>query len=422
MYLSTTLIIITLSFLVEAAPQSPSSGFAIPISKRMKVHDVNGFVDIVKLQRGVRHSITKYHHGFQAYQQNTGTHHPSAPKVKRSEDYSTGNETIVEPYWYGSISVGTPATTFTVNFDTGSSDMFLPSSTCDSSCNGHILYNSSESSTSYNLEAAPFFLQYGDGSAVRGTLYTDDVSIAGYTAKNQTLGGANSYADRFTYPGRLPDGLLGLGFPSLSGYGATPLFHTLVAQGVLPTNSFGLCPSELFIGGSNDQLHKGDFTYVPVTQEGYWQTNIDGIYLDGQQIASMTDAIIDSGTAMILGDNKTVTAFYNQIPGSYLIGDGYLQWYGNRMVLSSSQLIFSLPVPCSFDSEISFQFGSGSFTLQPRTFNFGTYSADPNACVGGIVANDDFAIGFWILGDVFLENVYTEFDVGNTRIGFATPA
>ncbi|KAH9028990.1 acid protease [Lactarius pseudohatsudake] len=403
MYLSTMLIIAALSFFVEAAPRSPRSGFAIPISKRMRLHDVNGFVDIAKLQRGVRHSITKYHHGFQAYQQNTGTRHPSAPLVKRSEKRSTGHETIVEPYWYGSISVGTPAKTFTVNFDTGSSDLFLPSSTCDSSCNGHILYDTSESSTAYDIEA-PFVLQYGDGAAVRGTVYADDVSIGGYTAKNQTFGGATSYADGFTYPGWLPDGLLGLGFPSLSGYGAIPLFHSLVAQGVLPTDSFGLCPSELYIGGTNDQLYKGNFTYVPVTQEGYWQTNIDGISLGGRKIAGTTNTIIDSGTAMILGDNKTVQAFYDQIPGSYLINGGYYS------------------VPCSFNSEISFQFGAGSFTLQPQTFNFGTYSNDSNACVGGIVANDELAIGFWILGDVFLENVYTEFDVGNKRIGFALPA
>ncbi|KAH8988005.1 acid protease [Lactarius hatsudake] len=349
------LIIVALSFFVEAAPQCT------------QLHDVNGFVDIAKLQRGVRYSITKYHHGFQAYQQNTGTRHLSAPLVKRFEKDSTGHETIVEPYWYGSI------------FRRHSRQDF-------------------HGSTSYHSEA-PFVLQYGDGSAVRGTLYTDDVSIGEYVAKNQTFGGATSYADGFTYPGWLPDGLLGLGFPSLSGYGAMPLFHSLVAQGILPTNSFGLCPSELYIGGTNDQLYKGDFTYVPVTQEGYWQTNIDGIYLGGQKIVGTTNTIIDSGTAMILGNSKTVQALYDQIPGSYPIGDGYYS------------------VPCSFDLEISFQFGASSFTLQPH---LGTRSDDPKVCVGGIVANDDFS--FWILGDVFLENVYTEFDVGNKRIGFALPA
>ena len=97
----------------------------------------------------------------------------------------------------------------------------------------------------------------------------------------------------------------------------------------------------MYIGGTNSQLYQGDFTYVPVTQEvrlcqeclrfsvnnhifqGYWQINIDGLYLSGQRIASAIDAIVDSGTSMILGDTTTVQAFYDQIPGSYLIGSGY---------------------------------------------------------------------------------------------------
>ena len=58
MYLSATLIIAALSFFVEATPPLPRAGFAIPISKRTQVRDANGLVDIARLDRGVRHSIT----------------------------------------------------------------------------------------------------------------------------------------------------------------------------------------------------------------------------------------------------------------------------------------------------------------------------------------------------------------------------
>ena len=59
-------------------------------------------------------------------------------------------------------------------------------------------------------------------------------------AKSQTFGAATSYSDGFKYPRALPDGIIGIGFPSLSTFNVTPPFHTLVAEHILPTNSFGL--------------------------------------------------------------------------------------------------------------------------------------------------------------------------------------
>ncbi len=145
-----------------------------------------------------RYLSRKFHRGFRAYQQNTGATHPSAPKVKREEDSSIGSEPLIDSNWYGSISVGNPAKTLTgelslltlnylertrqctVNFDSGTGDFFLPSSNCDSSCKGHILYDASESSTAHDLRT-PFDLGYADSSGVHGKLYTDDVTIGGYT-------------------------------------------------------------------------------------------------------------------------------------------------------------------------------------------------------------------------------------------------
>ena len=65
-----------------------------------------------------------------------------------------------------------------VDFDTGSSDLFLPGPSCGSTCSGHTIYDPSSSSTSKSLGKS-FSLAYGDGSTVSGTQYTDKVSIAG---------------------------------------------------------------------------------------------------------------------------------------------------------------------------------------------------------------------------------------------------
>ncbi|KAF8262385.1 acid protease [Lactarius quietus] len=408
MYLSATLVFAAVSYCVGATPIS-YSGAAIPLTKRMQVHDANGVVDVARLRRNALFNIVNIQQGFQAYEQNTGTCHPYAPKVKLPDKRSLGIEPLHshdDSYWYGSISVGTPAQTFTVDVVTGSSDLYLSSSACDKSCNEHDTYDASASGTAHNL-GRRFYLEYGP-SAVNGTLYTDDVTIAGYTAKQQTLGAAHHINGEFNGNRFLPDGLLGLAFPSLSSFGDSPsLLKTLVDQGTLPTNSFGLYLSkdysELYLSGTNNKLYKGDFTYVPVTHEGFWQTTITAWYIGDAKLSAPTaDMVIDSGTTMILGPRIAVQALYHKIPGSVPLNSG------------------SYSIPCSFNSSVSFQFGTTNFTVEPATFKLGTVSEGSSDCVAGIAVSDD--LEFWVFGDVFLQNVYTEFDFEKKRIGFATPA
>ena len=72
----------------------------------------------------------------------------------------------------------------TVDFDTGSSDLFVPSTSCGSSCSGHKSYDPSASSTSKDLKSG-FTLNFGveATSAVTGEQYTDVVTIAGLTVR-----------------------------------------------------------------------------------------------------------------------------------------------------------------------------------------------------------------------------------------------
>jgi hypothetical protein len=148
-------------------------------------------------------SITnrKFQDGFATYERNTGNPHPlsgSIPLSRRasaSEPLTSQNLNL----WYGSISVGTPPKSFSgmtflpdwlespydsrhdaVDFDTGSSDFFLFSSTCGANCSGHTFYDPSQSSSAQDLHK-PFLLAYGDGSTASGEQFTDVVSVAGLT-------------------------------------------------------------------------------------------------------------------------------------------------------------------------------------------------------------------------------------------------
>ena len=69
------------------------------------------------------------------------------------------------------LKVGTPPQTVYVQVDTGSSDLWVPSTVCDS-CSGKSQYDASSSSTS-KKQSGSFEIQYGDGSTVSGPVYTE---------------------------------------------------------------------------------------------------------------------------------------------------------------------------------------------------------------------------------------------------------
>lgn len=150
---------------------------------------------------------SKYRTGFDAYLANTGTEHPLAKGFHLIRPHSfefnntrraTGSDPLSDEsnglFWKGSITVGDPAQTFTVDFDTGSSDLFLPGPNCDSSCSGHTIYDPSTSSASSDQHKT-YTLRYGDGSSVTGEEYTDTMSIAGITVCVFRLYGRTNIVD-----------------------------------------------------------------------------------------------------------------------------------------------------------------------------------------------------------------------------------
>jgi cathepsin D len=250
-------------------------------------------------------SHSKILRGFKIYERNSGHRHPFVDSIKGflhnlgfkrglAQDPLTDEGSQL---WIGTISVGTPPVQYTVDFDTGSSDLFLPGNNCDSTCSGHTPYNPSDSSTSADL-GTPFSLSYGDGSTVSGEQFTDTVSIAGLVSTNQTLGASNQYSSGFNSSNFPADGLMGMGFQSISVYNAPPVFQNLVAEGQTDSPVFAMKlaanGSELSLGGLNSNLYTGDVTYVPISKQGYWQASFDSLNVGGQQAVGNTSCIVDS--------------------------------------------------------------------------------------------------------------------------------
>jgi cathepsin D len=78
------------------------------------------------------------------------------------------------------------------------------------------------------------------------------------------------YTEAFTIPVFPADGLLGLGFQSISALNARPVFQTLITENALDNSTFALklnasTDSECYIGGVNKTLYTGDFTWVSLT-------------------------------------------------------------------------------------------------------------------------------------------------------------
>lgn len=219
--------------------------------------------------------------------------------------------------YYGPVTIGTPGQNFMLVFDTGSSNLWVPSSKCSFtviSCDLHHKYDSSSSST-YQANGTQFAIQYGSG-AVSGFLSADNVQIGGLTVQKQTFAEVTGEPGVAFLFARF-DGLCGLAFDSISVDHVTPLWYNLLSQNLVPAPVFAFWLNravgatnggELVLGGVDPSHYTGDFTYVPLTNETYWEFNVDSFSLAGGSTycAGQCRAIADTGTSLIAGPSAII--------------------------------------------------------------------------------------------------------------------
>jgi len=318
--------------------------------------------------------------------------------------------------YFGEITIGTPAQTFSVVFDTGSSNLWVPSKKCSwlsLACYTHRKYDSTKSST-YRADGRPFEIQYGSGS-MKGFISTDTTCVADLCVK------AQKFAEATNEPGiafvmAKFDGILGMAYPQISVANLTPVFNNMVNQSLVaqPVFAFWLnrnpdAPQggELTLGGMDPKHYIEPITWVSVNKKGYWQFSMDKI-VSGDSVlgcASGCQAIADTGTSLLIGPKDEVLKIQQKIGATPLI-------MGEYMVDCAK--IPTLP-------NITLVIGGKKYSLMGREYVLKVSSFGQTICLSGFMGMDmPPKIGpLWILGDVFIGRFYSVFDFGQNRVGFA---
>eukprot|EP00293_Proteomonas_sulcata_P013251 CAMPEP_0184298510 /NCGR_PEP_ID=MMETSP1049-20130417/9302_1 /TAXON_ID=77928 /ORGANISM="Proteomonas sulcata, Strain CCMP704" /LENGTH=486 /DNA_ID=CAMNT_0026608665 /DNA_START=12 /DNA_END=1472 /DNA_ORIENTATION=- len=229
---------------------------------------------------------------------------------------------FMDAQYFIDITLGTPPQTFKVVPDTGSSNLWVPSSKCkftQVACDLHEKYYASKSST-YKANGTTFAIQYGSG-ACSGFLSEDVLSVGGIKVAGQTFGevtkepGVAFLAAHF-------DGIMGLAFQSISVDHVVPPFYNMVSQKAVEAPVFAFYlnrhekEGELVFGGTDPAHYTGAITYIPLSNETYWEFKLDDLLVDGTSYCGPNagcHAIADSGTSLLAGPKEAIKKINDQI-------------------------------------------------------------------------------------------------------------
>ncbi|KIN93244.1 hypothetical protein M404DRAFT_1009105 [Pisolithus tinctorius Marx 270] len=332
---------------------------------------------------------------------------------RRQINIPASNEAV---HYIAAVGVGSPATTYNLIVDTGSSNTWVGAGT------PYVV-----TSTSVNT-GEPVTVHHGS-SSFSGTEYTDTVTLdSSLTINQQSIGVASTSTG---YSG--VDGVLGLGpealtLGTLTNQPSTQIptvIQNLFSQGTIPeevvgisfepTTSTSSINGELTFGGTDSSKYTGTLNYTPLTTtspaSNYWGID-ETITYGSTTILSTTAGIVDTGTTLILIATGAFNR-YQSVTGAVLdSATGLLQ-------ITTDQ----------FEAlqDLNFDINGVTYTLTPngqiwpRTLNtaIGGTAGNVYLVVNDIGTNSGSGLDF-INGQTFLERFYSVFDTANSRVGFAT--
>ncbi|KJH53579.1 eukaryotic aspartyl protease [Dictyocaulus viviparus] len=347
--------------------------------------------------------------------------------------------------YIGNITIGTPEQIFRVVLDTGSSNLWVPDSTCgkgphkcDSplcrmqvfcamlcedqqcctgspqnvdSCKDKQKFDKNQSTT-YSSDGRQWTIQYGTGSA-NGYLGKDTVRFGSPGTKQLVIPGvvfgqATSLAQFFA---EQPfDGILGLAFQSLAVDGITPPFQVAIDKHLVDQPLFTVflkhTPGEvkvdggLYTYGGIDSINcESAVNFQPLSSATYWQFLMTGVKSGSYEATNQWQVISDTGTSFM------------GVPSAVL--EGIVRDAGAKYD-QATELYF---VDCKANPTMELTIGNVKYTIEAK--NLVLPSGD-GRCMMTVFDMPGYGFGpSWILGDPFIREYCNIYDMGQKRIGFA---
>jgi saccharopepsin len=329
--------------------------------------------------------------------------------IHDNKDHSVPVSNFLNAQYFSEITIGTPPQSFKVVLDTGSSNLWVPSSECGSiACYLHTKYDSSSSST-YKKNGTSFEIRYGSGS-LSGFVSQDHVTIGDLNIKDQLFAEATEEPGLAFAFGRF-DGILGLGYDSISVNRIVPPFYSMIDQGLLdePVFAFYLGnaddegdESEAVFGGVNENHYSGKLIEIPLRRKAYWEVDLDAItFGDATAELDNTGVILDTGTSLIVLPSTLAELLNKEI--------GAKKGYNGQYTIECEKRD-SLP-------ELTFTLSGYNFSITP----FDYILEVQGSCISSFTGMDipEPAGPLAILGDAFLRKWYSVYDLGRNSVKLA---
>ncbi|GAB0089433.1 hypothetical protein DMENIID0001_039720 [Sergentomyia squamirostris] len=308
------------------------------------------------------------------------------------------------------ISIGCPPQNFSVQLDTGSSNLWVNSALCnvsESNCGNTSRYDSSKSYT-YRENGTSFSIRYGSGD-VSGFFSEDIIWIGDSIIKCVTFGEA--ITNSVDIEGA--DGLLGGGPYALSrGRIYSPIYE-MYFQGIIDKLMFSIYLThnqtednggEVIFGGCDPDLCDGPITYHKCVQPFlYWMIEVHNITIGNLTFCEEgCNCAIDSGAQVIFGPLEDVEKVNDLVNAVHLVDNEYTIDCNSGANLPNIYITINDTV---------FEVKGDDYILQ-----------QPDNCLLGVMgfemAPGTILNKIWYLGDVFQRVFYTIYDIENEQIGF----